>query len=305
MASLLKILGVTVGVIGVTCIGGCTLLVVGGAVAGCAGCASLSSFTNYSAGYSRTATSTAACAGQLTVKTSNGSITVTKDASLKEASITATLHGSTQQRADAAQLITAPTADGGLAIEIVWPEKRQPSEGCDIEVRLPDATALVLESSNGAVNVTGMRGLLTIDTSNAEINVTDHAGEVRAETSNGPVNMVNVQGSVTVDTSNASVDVTLADGNPGPFVIESSNGSITIEMDESFAGTLVADTSNGEVTVSKDGTIVSSGKDAVWTATDAGPKSTLDTSNSDIEVRIRKTSPGDKTKKPFIVRESI
>lgn len=199
------------------------------------------------------------------VETANGSITVTK-ADRKDVQIEATVRATTQERADAVK-VTAERDGDSLRVRVTWPDgAREPNEGCNITIAVPDARGVALRSSNGRLTVAGLGGPADLRTSNGRINVKGHAGRVTAESSNG---RITVGGRVT-----------------GPVELTTSNGAVELELGSEFRGKLSLRTSNGSVKVSDLGeaTLERSGRSRAVINFGDGPDSRVKTSNGSIRV---------------------
>jgi DUF4097 and DUF4098 domain-containing protein YvlB len=97
------------------------------------------------------------------------------------------------------------------------------------KVHVPRHVALDVESSNGAITVTGTQGNAHLETSNGRITVAGLAGSLQAETSNG------------------AIDAELTDLASGELSLESSNGGIAVRLPRDARLSVDAATSNGSV----------------------------------------------------------
>lgn len=123
--------------------------------------------------------------------------------------------------------VTVESADGTLQIEAHKPFLSW-GAGADLEIRVPEALHLQLETSNGAISLDGPARSLRASTSNDPITVRRVGQtELTLSTSNGPVEISEAQGPVTASTSNASLELT--DANQVTLKLETSNGSISLE----------------------------------------------------------------------------
>jgi hypothetical protein len=224
----------------------------------------------------------------------NGSISVVKGGT-GEVTVVATIRATSQERADAVQVVTERGADGVLTIRARWPgDVRQPSEGCSLEITVPDASGVTLKSSNGSLIARGLRGPASLTTSNGAIRVSDHDGVVTARTSNGSVTVDGAAGA-SVSTSNGSATVRLRADGAGPLDVSTSNGSITVGVGSAFAGTLKATTSNGRVT-NVSGLGKPAGRGTRTAATfdfGQGPAGSLRTSNGSITIEAVRGTAAD------------
>jgi len=165
------------------------------------------------------------------IQATNGSISV-KVAHVERVEIDARLKATSQERLDDTKIQASRQDDGTLVLRVVGANgKRQGSEGCSFDVRVPGVSDARLESSNGSLTLQGATGRANLVTSNGAIGVSDHHGGVKAETSNG------------------KVSVTLGDDSDGPVEIDTSNGGVSFEVARAFRGTVTARTSNGMISV--------------------------------------------------------
>ena len=137
--------------------------------------------------------------------------------------------------------------------------------GADMELTVPAGTALDLETSNGLVQLTGVRvsgkartsngaiilkdavGDFELTTSNGSIEVTDFDGTAMLRTSDGAVTITDAVGVFDVETSNGGIDFSgeLAPGSASRFV--TSNGGVAVALGGDPSLDLDASTSNGRV----------------------------------------------------------
>lgn len=239
------------------------------------------------------------------VSTENGRITV-KEGGTDTVTVTAVLRAETDERLEAATVSAERRPDGSLSISVTWPEgKRRSNEGCSFDVTIPSANGVTLESSNGAIELTGLEGVADLKTSNGKVTVTGHDGSVTAVTSNGSVSVADAGGDVTIDTSNGAVTVenapgvvsvrtsngsatvSLAERSAGPVQVRSSNGRVKVRLSSAFVGTLSATTSNGQVTKAglSAAKVLSVSKSAMVIQVGEGKAtSTIQTSNGPVEI---------------------
>ncbi len=253
----------------------------------------------------------AAVAGKpINVKSKNGGVSI-KATERADVMITAKLQAKTKERLATVKVVAERAADGTLTVRPEWPEgesawgwsKGVQGDGCTLEIEVPDAVGVVVDTSNGGIHISGLSGAAVLDTSNGGVNVKEHAGDLTIDTSNGGVSVEGIDGAlkistsnagvdvkdvlgaVAIDTSNGGVDVELAAANAGPVVISSSNGGVDLTVGPAFKGTLVLDTSNASVSVPSDlGKVVSKSKTSAKIEVGDGPKSVVDTSNGSVSV---------------------
>ena len=175
----------------------------------------------------------------------------------------------------------------GLTIETKYlSEHPVPKVSVSYEIKVPEDVLLGdIQSSNGKIEIKGVRGESKLSTSNAKIIVYDFDGNLTLHTSNGPINVEDVTGTVTARTSNAritiedvakSVKATTSNGTieieDSPIITEvitsnakirveiidlendvnfiTSNGEIKLYFSSSLNANIEATTSNGRINLS-------------------------------------------------------
>lgn len=133
------------------------------------------------------------------------------------------------------------------------------------EIQVPQETRLSIDTSGGAITISGTRGAAKLDTSGGGIHVKDLVGDLEADTSGGGIHLSNIRGKVRASTSGGGVEATAIDG---PISAESSGGSIELER---VTGDIDADTSGGGIRI-----------------VDAGGRVQADTSGGGIEASFLK-----------------
>lgn len=259
----------------------------------------------------------ALAASGLDVQTANGSIEA-RTAPRDDVLIEGTIKAVSQERADQAVVTAERDENGTLLVRVQWPEnKRRGSEGCSFRIQTPDASFVMLDSSNGAVTCQGFTCAATLDSSNGSIVLVDHAGDaalstsngsitatvsrggIHAESSNGRITIVGATGPVIADTSNGAINITMA--APAQVTADSSNGAIMLRVPADFGGTIEMDTSNGRITVPdamRTAARLSKNRSNGSLTLGAGPKSLLDTTNGSITVELLSKAPASKPEPP-------
>lgn len=246
------------------------------------------------------------------VTTANGAVDVVADAQRQDVQVVARLTavGGTREEADArlaaTQVRLERLEDGTLSVDVAFPEERRGSEGCALQILLPDAAGASIKTSNGGITLRGIdgegraetsngsiriidqAGRVTAWTSNGRVEVTSPGGEVEVKTSNGGVEVLGFTGPVSVRTSNGNVSCRGADGASGALTIHTSNGSIKLDLPASFAGRIAASTSNGSIRTSGPGVSAQGdNRSKIVQIGDSGPDGVVSTSNGSVTVTIR------------------
>jgi hypothetical protein len=131
---------------------------------------------------------------------------------------------------------------GRLVVRMSEPDGGSNNAGASATLQVPAGVRVLVDTSNGAVEVQGEFPYAWVDTSNAAV-VVKGARDVFVDTSNGPVE-VNADGKVVIDTSNGPV---VYIGASNDFFIDSSNANIKVGLAGDWNGKGVVDTSNGSI----------------------------------------------------------
>ena len=138
----------------------------------------------------------------------------------------------TIERLTEMEVVAERRENGELAVYPHWPGGRwRSNEACSFDIIIPDASNIVVRTSNGQIAVTGVGDAVNATTSNGAVTIEGPTGPVEARTSNG------------------RVTVALDPSNPGPVALRSSNGSVTLHVGDAFMGRIAMSTSNGRVQV--------------------------------------------------------
>ena len=223
-------------------------------------------------------------ASGLRVSSTNGSITVVRDDSVKSMQITAIVGGDgwaeqseskRKKMRDGAKLVAERNASGLVSVRVDFPWDsnvvRINPPSVSITVRTSGLRSVGAEALNGSVRIEGDVGAVNAETTNGSIDILGAASEVAAESANG------------------NVTVAPAAGPAAPIKAESTNGSVRLDLPGSWNGTLTASVTNGKVTSegikgSSDRSVT--GEDFKATVGSGGSaKATLSVANGSIRVR--------------------
>jgi hypothetical protein len=154
----------------------------------------------------------------------------------------------TSRRKDLNDLMTFRFDEGPGSVTVVAKKRHAISwfstgGGVAWEVRVPAETRLSIDTSGGAITVSGTRGGARLDTSGGGIEVRDLVGDLDADTSGGSITLKDIKGSTRAETSGGGIDGSALEG---PVHAESSGGSIELE---SVTGDIVANTSGGSIRI--------------------------------------------------------
>jgi len=172
----------------------------------------------------------------------------------------------------------------GSTVTVKSGSRQGPPTVTDMEITVPQATALRLSGTYAEITVEGVTGAISAETVDGEVNVrggkgnislssiqgsvtladasgrievtsvnedvslSNITGELRVETTNGEVTLLGIQSS-SVEAATINGDVTydgnVADG--GSYSFSSHNGDITVTIAERANVTITAATANGEI----------------------------------------------------------
>lgn len=120
----------------------------------------------------------------------------------------------------------------------------------NMNIKIPEnLTVEQVSTSNGAIQISGTHGNLSVQTSNGAIIIDDVDGYVEARTSNGAIDIQDSLGIDSIETSNGRITAEIFHVHDD-VTIQTSNGRITLYLNESLNINLKALTSNGEITMS-------------------------------------------------------
>ncbi len=165
--------------------------------------------------------------------------------------------------------VTAEAASTGVTIRARYtPNPSSPNNrGASATVHVPPDARVTVETTNGAVHLTGLQGTSHVRTSNGRVELTGAVGGASVETSNGSIDVQGGAGGLQLRTSNSAVtvagvtqatlDITTSNGAvtvdaslaAGDHRIETSNATITLTLPSGSALGVDASTSNAEVAV--------------------------------------------------------
>jgi DUF4097 and DUF4098 domain-containing protein YvlB len=173
---------------------------------------------------------------------SNGSITVT-GSSRRDIAVQARVMTSAETLADARALAkeVTVTMEGGRVRATGPSSQRRRSWWISYRADVPTNADLSLETSNGSVAVTGVKGRIDATSSNGALRLTDLGGRVNARTSNGAVH-VSLTGSqwdgdgLTVVTSNGAARVNVPEKYNARLIAGTNHGSIDLDIPVTVQG---------------------------------------------------------------------
>jgi Putative adhesin len=186
--------------------------------------------------------------GRITLETFNGSVEIS-GWDQDTVDISGTKYAATAELRDALKIEITPSADS-IYIRTVRPSTRG-NMGARYVIKAPRRVDLErIVSSNGAIRVNDILGMMRLKTSNGALRAVNLKGSLDAVTSNGSAELQNVEGTTSIKTSNGRVR---AEAIRGGLEVETSNGGISAQVSKIEAGKSVRlYTSNGGVDLTMD-----------------------------------------------------
>lgn len=193
---------------------------------------------------------------KVTVQTAGGSIRVTGDAAIKEASVEVWIHPNSSKKLSKEEIqkildeyyTLEVTAEHG---ELRAEAKRSGSKvfsknGVSISFRLtvPQKVASQLSTSGGSIHVRNLSGREDLTTAGGSLHVDDVSGTVTGRTSGGSIHLSESKGDINLTTAGGSIR---AKNNRGNISLKTSGGSVHIDNSN---GTITAATSGGSIRLS-------------------------------------------------------
>lgn len=174
---------------------------------------------------------------------------------------------SAEDAAERANAIKVSVSDlgGELVVDVDVPGRFLLRGRADLELRVPRGTRASVNSSNGGVDLSGLRAAVRAHSSNGPVRVTDVVGDVEVHTSNarvrtdgtcgrllarssnGKIDLSDHRGSVDAATSNGAICCQLLGLDTAGVVLSTSNGRITLELPEQVDGDVDIRVDNGTI----------------------------------------------------------
>jgi DUF4097 and DUF4098 domain-containing protein YvlB len=116
--------------------------------------------------------------------------------------------------------------------------------GLSYQITLPRATLLIVQTSSGDINVSGVEGAVSLTSSSGDVEAHEIPNGMTASTSSGDVELTGVGGKLDVQTS--SGDVRLEAGRVAGATVRTNSGDIELD---GVANTLALQSNSGSITV--------------------------------------------------------
>ena len=182
--------------------------------------------------------------------------------------------------------ISVTEEDDTLVIETFTVSGASTWVSVDMNIKIPSSVTVdQVETTNGAIQLSKVRGDAHLVTSNGAIVVKDLEGYVSASTSNGRITVENTTGVAYLETSNGGITAEVA-AILDDLDIMTSNGYIIVSLSEDINAEVALETSNGRISLSGITLTNATYDDNYTTGTlgEGGPTITIDTSNGNITV---------------------
>ena len=207
--------------------------------------------------------------GTVSIETFNGSIEVI-GWEQNSVEVNGAKYASTRSAVDWIKIDVSATP-GAVRIRAIRPMDTHWHIGARFTVRVPHKTLLDhVSSSNGTIRVEDVEGNARLETSNGGIRLSRIKGTVEGRTSNGTIEAQDIDGNARFHTSNGAIR---AETSHGSFEGTTSNGSIHARLNNPARTWPVrAESSNGNIELTVDGQTL--------------PDVRASTSNSSITLRL-------------------
>jgi hypothetical protein len=116
--------------------------------------------------------------------------------------------------------------------------------GYYIEITVPNGIAFELDSKNGAIELTGIGGDMSISSMNGVVNLNEAGGDVDVRNVNGFISIDDVRGGAKVSNKNGAINVSGVRGN---IDIDSSVGSVDLVLSKGYGFKFVGTTKTGKI----------------------------------------------------------
>jgi DUF4097 and DUF4098 domain-containing protein YvlB len=209
----------------------------------------------------------------LKIEAINGDITI-KTWDREKVEMVAIKRTMAKRKKDAVNLLEKTAIDiqataTGLTIRTRHPSKSIRLDRKHIEVSyhlmVPSRVDLKIQTTHGAISVSGTRGALRVESTNGELTVDNTEGymemattngsiavdgaigQVTAQTTNGEIHLKGIQGGVDAETTNGAVIAESVLAGDKGIRIQTTNGSIRLSLPPDLQAQLEARTSNGKI----------------------------------------------------------
>ena len=184
-------------------------------------------------------------------------------------------------------LINVIESESLIEIEAEYIGTRLTTPSVDMNIKVPkNVTVEYVKTSNGAIQISGVKGNITATTSNGAIDIEDVDGYITATTSNGKIDVKKTTGIMDLESSNGGIYAEVYDFKKD-ISISTSNGRIDVYINPLLNADIEMTTSNGQISISGISLNVtySEEKHIIGKLGEGGNKIDIQTSNGDIYLR--------------------
>ncbi len=151
---------------------------------------------------------TVAADARISIRTDSGDISIhAEDTAEIRVLVKKTVHagdeGDAQKRAKQVNVVVR---DAGGGYEVTT-ENQGGRISVDLEVHVPKQATITMETSRGAIQVSGIQGNVTVETRRGDVEVRDSGGDVSAQVTNGDVHIVGAKGNVKLSGRGGQVEI--------------------------------------------------------------------------------------------------
>jgi DUF4097 and DUF4098 domain-containing protein YvlB len=171
---------------------------------------------------------------RVTINTFDGKVTV-HGWDKQEVSYTATKHANDEETL---KQISIQAEQQGQAISITAIEEEE-NGGVDFEVYVPRQTSLHVSSGDGALNLEGVSGQLTLRSGDGPIQVANGGGQLDVNTGDGRIQVIKFEGQVEARTGDGEIAL---DGNFNSLSARTGDGQITLTVPAGSSFTIETNT---------------------------------------------------------------
>lgn len=174
-----------------------------------------------------------------------------------------------------------------IEIEAEYIGSRSSTPSVDMNIKVPqNITIDYVKTSNGAIQISGVKGNISAITSNGDIDIEDIKGYISATTSIGRIDVKDTTGIKDLKSSNGRIYAEIFDFKDD-ISISTSNGGIDVYINSLLNADIEMTTSNGQISIIGITLNITNSEDKhiVGKLVDGGNKIDIHTSNGNIYLR--------------------
>jgi DUF4097 and DUF4098 domain-containing protein YvlB len=123
--------------------------------------------------------------------------------------------------------ISIQSQQQGEAVSITATNNDQESGSVDFDVYVPRQSTLHVSSGDGALNLEGVKGQITLRSGDGPIEVSNGGGELQVNTGDGVIRVIKFEGQVDARTGDGEIAL---DGNFNAVTARTGDGTITLSV---------------------------------------------------------------------------